>query len=245
VSGSYGNGATVEEPTPTGSVGVYRRLGGGGHQTKNTGPPFSAPPPSRSRPRPTTAASARPRFAWPMARACPSGAEPPWGDSHRVFPASCNTSRARPRGSMPGSRRFNSFVKTGDLTGSWSSSYSSLVPYEEGTTSRGRWRPTHGATGQPAPAHRPGSRTSVPHVPSGARVGLGSRDEVEPGERVHRGRRAVARVDATGPAATAVLAQGRTVAETRAAMYGARSACLGGVRELAVQQVPREVSAAA
>lgn len=223
VSGSYGNGATVEEPTPTGSVGVYRLLGGVGHQTKNSGqPPFSAPPPVAVAPatynRSERTAQVRVAYGARMSEWC--------GNCHGAIHTAYSPGKLQHQSGAAArldagvTKIYNSFVKTGDLTGSWSSSYSSLVPYEEGTTSRVALAPHARSDG----SARSGPQTGVENVSclTCHRAHASGWDHAtrwnrESGFIVAGGQ--WPGIDATGPAATAVLAQGRTVAETRAAMY--------------------------
>ncbi len=222
-SGSYTNGVTVEEPTSTGSVGVYRMLGGAGYQPKSAGQaPFSAPPPIAVAPstynRSERTAQVRVAYGARMSEWC--------GNCHgAIHTPSGPPGFAHPSG---GSARlgstiahiYNAYVKTGDLTGSWASSYSSLVPFEEGTTSRAALAPharSDGSAGM-------GPQTGLENV-SCLTCHRAHASGWDHATRWNQNSEFIAvagqwpGLDATGLAATPALAQGRTVAETRGAMY--------------------------
>lgn len=222
-SGSYASGGSVEEPTPASSVGVYRLLGGVGHNTKNSGQAsFSAPPPIAVAPstynRSERTAQVRVAYGARMSEWCANC----HGGIHTAFSPGnlLHPSGAAARLGAAVTKIYNSYVKTGDLTGSSASSYSSLVPYEEGTTSRAALA-SHARSDGSAGA---GPQTGVESVScltchrahaSGwdhaTRWNQNSDYIVVAGQWPG--------VDATGPAATPALAQGRMVAETRGAMY--------------------------
>ncbi len=223
-SGSYANGGTVEEPTSTGSVGVYRLLGGAGYQPKSPGQgAFSNPPPVAVAP---STYNQRERVA--QVRVAYGARMSEWcGNCHLNIhtPNDASSKLAHPSGAAARlgavvTKIYNSYVKTGNLTGSWQSSYDSLVPYEEGTTNRA----TLALHARSDGSGLDGPQTGLENVmcltchrahASGFDDALRWNQDSEfiavagqwPG------------MDATGMAGKPVLAQGRTSAETRAAMY--------------------------
>jgi predicted CXXCH cytochrome family protein len=223
-SGSYANGGTVEDPTSNSSVGVYRLLGGAGYQPKSSGQaPFSnqspiavAPPTYNQGERST---QVRVAYGARMSDWC--------GNCHLSIhvPNDPSSKLVHPSGPMARlgaivSKTYNSYIKTGDLTGSWQSSYDSLVPYEEGTTNRS----TLALHARSDGSGLDGPQTGLENVMclSCHRAHASGFDDAlrwnQEGEFI-----AVAGqwpgLDATGTAGKPTLAQGRTSAETRAAMY--------------------------
>lgn len=222
-SGSYSNGLIVEEPTATTAVGVYRLLGGVGYQTRNSGQPaFSAPPPVAVAPLTYNQSerSNQVRVAYGARTSewcanCHGGIHKTYAPGNFVHPVGPTA-----RLGAIAMKIYNSYVKTGDLTGSQASSYSSLVPYEEGTTSRSALAPHARSDG----SARVGPQTGLENVSclTCHRAHASGWDHAmrwnQESEFIVAGGQWPG-IDATGAAATPALAQGRTVAETRAAMY--------------------------
>jgi predicted CXXCH cytochrome family protein len=130
-SGSYD---TSTEPTAGKAVGVYRLLAGAGY-TRNgvtfSGVPAAKAPSTYNR----TEATTQTRTAYGVAT---SGGHETWGD----WCATCHPDMHKSDGSVhPVDQNmgstvnglYNSYVKSGDLTGTSASSFSSLVPFIEGT----------------------------------------------------------------------------------------------------------------
>jgi hypothetical protein len=223
-SGSYTDGIAVQEPTETSSVGVYRLLGGSGYQPKSAGQaPFSAPPPIAVAPpsynRSERTAQVRVAYGTRMSEWCGNC----HGAMHAPFGgpgAFVHPSGGSARLGNEGIHIYNMYIKTGDLSGSWASSYSSLVPYEEGTTNRAALAAHARSDGSAASGPQSGlenvtclscHRAHASGWDHALRWNQYSQSIVAAGQWPG--------LDATGPAAKPELAQGRTVAETRAAMY--------------------------
>jgi hypothetical protein len=227
-SGSYG-GAEFVQPTSTGSIGVYRLLGGVGYVPKSIGAvvPFSSPPPVALAPaaynRSERTAEVRVAYGSGMSEWCRNCHgflhTPSASNSTSTFehPAG-NDARLNAGGSLA---IYNTYVRSGVLTGTQVTSYWSLVPYEEGTSSRPTLAPhavsdgsvlTGPYTGQETVmclschrAHASGWDRSLRwNTPPSGYITVGGS---WPG------------TDATGRARLDELAQGRTRAETQAAMY--------------------------
>lgn len=129
-SGSYNN--SPDPVSGQSAVGVYRLLGGIGFRNSKTGntsftvnPPIAVAPSNYNR----AEDSAQTRVAY--------------GDGMTQWCATCHnnmhngTGHEHPLNETIGSERanrYNAYVKTGDMTGKQSSSYLSLVPYEENST---------------------------------------------------------------------------------------------------------------
>ncbi len=133
-SGSYG-----ALPTATEAVGVYRMLGGIGYAPASfpndpfvNDPPIAVSPVVYNRPEstsPTRVAYGRGMSEW--CENCHSGLQ------HTSYPNA--TVGNHPDGnaaklSQQAVDTYNAYIKTGDLTGTFSTAYNSLVPFEEGTT---------------------------------------------------------------------------------------------------------------
>jgi len=129
-SGSYNNSAT---PAAGQAVGVYRLLGGRGFSnTRTAGVNFSVDPPTAVAPSTynQTEVTNQVKVAY--------------GKGMSDWCANCHTNMhtnsgrlVHPVGQNIGSTiagNYNSYVKSGDLTGVQTSSYLSLVPYEENST---------------------------------------------------------------------------------------------------------------
>jgi predicted CXXCH cytochrome family protein len=224
-SGSHGTGGVVEQPSSDGAVGVYRMLGGVGYEPRSAGqPPFSAPPPVAVAPpthnRSERTVQVRVAYGARMSEWC--------GNCHGMLHTPYSPSSggllhgagvSEPLGETV-TKIYNSYVKTGDLSGSQATSYWSLVPYEEGTTDR------------VALAFHASSDTSTSEGP---RTGLENvsclschRAHATAWDHAMRWNQESEYVvvegqwpgvDATGAAALPQYAQGRTTVETRGAMY--------------------------
>jgi hypothetical protein len=235
-SGSYG-GPRLAQPSPTGAVGTYRLLGGVGYAPKSVGPvvPFSSNPPVALAPqeynRSERSADVRVAYGAGMSEWCRNCHgyihDPGPSPDPKVFrhPAG-REARLNAGGELA---IYNNYVRSGVLTGMQATSYTSLVPYEEGTTDRitlAQRAVSDGSvlsgpyTGQEnvmcLSCHR-AHATAWDHAlrwnnpPSGYIVVGGS----WPG------------IDAPGRARLDEFAQGRTRAETEAAMYGRDAANYG------------------
>jgi hypothetical protein len=223
-SGSYG-GAEVRVPTSDGAVGAYRLLAGQGYASKQASaspltvnPPAALAPPVYNQSERT--ADVRVAYGAGMSEWC--------GNCHGALHTSYSShATALQHPSGPEARLsglvasvYNAYIRTGDLTGSGVTSYTSLVPYEEGTTERAVLATHASADG----SMRDGPGTGRENVmcltchrahASGWDHALrwNSRSELLVAGGQWPG------VDATAEAARPELAQGRTTAETRGAMY--------------------------
>jgi len=227
-SGSNG-GAQLAVPSQRTSVGVYRLLGGVGYAPKSAGAvvPFSAVPPVALSPqtynRSERTTEVRVAYGSGMSEWCRNC----HGLLHTPTASNTTTTFMHPAGNdarLNASTAlgiYNSYVRSGVFTNTDTTSYWSLVPYEEGTTDRPtlaphavsdgtvRGGPTTGReTVMCLSCHR-AHATGWDHAlrwntpPSGYIVVEGS----WPG------------TDAPGRARLDEFAQGRTRAETQAAMY--------------------------
>ncbi len=134
-SGSYG-----AMPTSTYAVGVYRLLAGRGYQPGSVSgdfafvedPPYAVTPEDYNRKE--DIADTRVAYGKGMSEWCEN--------CHKNLHNEGMTSGLRhPAGSgarfsMEVAKNYNAYVRSGDLTGSVSTSYTSLVPFEEGTSDR-------------------------------------------------------------------------------------------------------------
>lgn len=130
-SGSYANSPA---PLPEAPVGVYRLLGGKGHQAKSSpdSTPFTRDPPNAVSPqaynRSEEISQTRVAYGSGMSEWC--------GNCHVAMHGS---KMSHPTGSGARFREkisanYNAYVRTSDLSGSKSNSYLSLVPFEEGSS---------------------------------------------------------------------------------------------------------------
>jgi hypothetical protein len=227
-SGSYG-GFQFAVPTPGTSIGVYRLLGGVGYAPKSAGPvvAFSNPPPVALSPqtynRSERTSDIRVAYGSGMSEWCRNC----HGLIHTPTASNTTTTFLHPAGNdarLNASAAlgiYNTYVRSGVLTGTQATSHSSLVPYEEGTIDRVtlslRAVSDGSVLGGPSTgretvmclschrAHATGWNHALRWnvTPSGYIVVDGS----WPG------------TDATGRARLDEFAQGRTRAETQAAMY--------------------------
>jgi hypothetical protein len=133
-SGSYG-----ALPTANSAVGVYRLLGGAGYEPKSVpGHPFVNDSPIAVAPstynRTEAATDTRVAYGQGMSEWCANCHGLIHNDSlanEFIHPAS---NQAKLTAEIVAN--YNAYVKSGDLTGSEETSYTSLVPYEEGTDDR-------------------------------------------------------------------------------------------------------------
>ncbi len=142
-SGSYG-GTLLAQPTPATSVGVYRLLGGAGYAPRSAGSvvPFFSNPPVALAPQTYNqserTADVRVAYGAGLSEWCqnchPTIHATNQSNSTSTFrhPAGA-TARLNAGGE---SAIYNNYVQTGVLTGTQLTSYTSMVPYEEGTTDR-------------------------------------------------------------------------------------------------------------
>ncbi len=222
-SGSYGTNGTVEEPTSTGAVGTYRLLAGVGYQPRNSGQlPFSTPPPIAVAPssynQKERTAQVRVAYGARMSEWC--------GNCHgNIHTPNAGSGFAHPSGATARiaamvTRNYNTYVKTGELTGSWQTSYSSIVPYEEGTTNRSALALHARSDGLATSGPQTGlenvmclscHRAHASGWDHALRWNQNSEFIVAAGQWPG--------IDATVVPRKPDLAQGRTTAETRAAMY--------------------------
>ena len=138
-SGSYPG--TANEPTANESVGVYRLLGGNGYSQRDGGVTFSGAPAAKV---PSTynrtEAATQTRTAYGIAS---GNGHATWGnwcstchpDMHST--ASMGTNYVHPVDETLGSTiaaNYNSYVKTGDMTGTSANAFTSLVPFAKSGT---------------------------------------------------------------------------------------------------------------
>jgi hypothetical protein len=221
-SGSY----VVAPPGPTEALGAYRLLGGAGYSPAGSSlPAFASPPPTALSPatynRSERTAQVRVAYGSGMSEWCANCHGPihtpsaPGGAGRFQHPSGLSA----PLGPEV-TAIYNSYIRTGDLSGTSATSYSSLVPYEEGTLDRAllstRVREDGSARAGPSSGMENVSCLSCHRAhASGWDHGLRWNaygeflviDGQWPG------------TDAPGVASRPELAQGRTVAETRGAMY--------------------------
>jgi hypothetical protein len=135
-SGSYYDGAAVanNEPTATEAVGVYRLLAGNGYVAETavyTGVPAAKVPSTYNR----TESATQTRTAYGASSATGQTTWGHWcGACHPNMHSAGNY--VHPVDQNLGStisQNYQQYVKSGDMTGSASNSFSSLVPFVEGT----------------------------------------------------------------------------------------------------------------
>jgi hypothetical protein len=227
-SGSYG-GADLVEPGAGRAVGTYRLLAGVGHVPRAAGPvvPFFADPPVALAPgaynRSERLAETRVAYGAGMSEWC--------GNCHGAIhtPAAVNAGSPFQHPSGPLARRaaggeaeiYNRYVRTGDLTGTQATSYTSMVPYEEGTTDRSALAPRATSDGSQRTGPSTGNEQAM--CLSCHRAHATAWDHAlrwnMPGSGTIVFEGQWPGIDATGEAALPANAQGRTQAETRAAMF--------------------------
>jgi len=131
--GSYG-----AMPTADGAVGVYRLLGGQGYYPKSAGAgfAFAANPPVAVSPDPYNQSEqtnyVRVAYGSGMSNWC---ANCHTGLHSEAYPANLRHPTNMKLTTVE-IANYNAYVKSGDLTGGVATSYTSLVPFEEGTSDR-------------------------------------------------------------------------------------------------------------
>jgi hypothetical protein len=230
-SGSYG-----AQPTETAGVGTYRLLAGQAYAPKSLGAvpafPTSAPVAVAPQTFNKSEASTQVRVAYGagMSEWCANC----HGALHTPYQTYTTNSFLHPSGASAklnqnnAARIYNLYVKNGDLTGTQLTSYWSLVPYEEGTTDTvtlvARARSDGSAVDGPLTGAENVMCLSCHRAhASGWEHGMRWNQETEfvvaggqwPG------------IDAAGSAANPLVAQGRMVADTRAAMYDREPSTFG------------------
>jgi hypothetical protein len=227
-SGSHSEFGDYLQPTTRSAVGVYRLLGGVGYRPKSLGgtvAPFSASPPTALAPtvynQSESFADVRVAYGAGMSEWC--------GNCHGALhtPSGLNTSSFRhPSGASAklGAGRhdsiYNAYAKGGDLAGNWVTAYTSLVPFEEGTTDRAMLAERARSDGSARTGPRSGGenvmclschRAHASGWDGAMRWNQRSEFIVASGQWPG--------MDSFGDAAKPSIAQGRTQAETRGAMY--------------------------
>jgi hypothetical protein len=222
------DGRPVFQPTDRAAVGSYRLLGGVGYVPKGTGPtvaPFFAKPPTALAPivsnQGESLADVRVAYGAGMSEWCgnchgglhtPSSSSPsslrhPSGDAAKLIAGRHDSI-------------YNAYAKGGDLGGSWITAYTSLVPFEEGTTDRFELAARARNDGSARTGPRSGNenvmclschRAHASGWDGAMRWNTKSEFIVAAGQWPG--------TDASGAAASPAVAQGRTQAETRGAMY--------------------------
>jgi hypothetical protein len=227
-SGSYG-GSLFTAPATGTSVGTYRMLAGSGYAPKSAGSvvPFSSAPPIALAParynQSERTADVRVAYGSGLSEWCqnchPSIHAPTQSNSTSTLRHPVGATARLATGAELAV--YNNYVRTGLLTGSQLTSYTSMVPYEEGTTDRlslsGRATSDGTVTAGPYTgqenvmclschrAHASGWDHALRwNMPISGTITFASN---WPG------------VDAIGDAGLPANAQGRTTAETQAAMY--------------------------
>ena len=145
-SGSYN---TSPDPSGDRAVGVYRLLGGEGDVTSlYDGAPFTADPPaavsSENFNRPEDSGDTRVAYGKGMSEWCSNCHPAQLGGTGRgkVHPAGNDI-----KFSSAVAANYNAYVASGNLTGNPSTSYSSMVPFEMGTTDYALLKGTAASTG--------------------------------------------------------------------------------------------------
>jgi hypothetical protein len=227
-SGSYG-GTLLAQPTGAAAVGVYRLLGGAGYAPKSAGSvvPFFSNPPVALAPQnynqSERTAEVRVAYGAGLSEWCQNC----HASIHAGTQSNTSGTFQHPVGATARlnaggeSAIYNNYVRTGVLTGTQLTSYTSMVPYEEGTVDR---------LSLAAHAVSDGSVTSGPFTGQENVMCLSChRAHASGWDHGTRWNMPVSGTitfggswpgwNATGDAALAANAQGRTVAETQAAMY--------------------------
>lgn len=225
-SGSYG-GSALRVPGNGLSVGSYRLLGGAGYAPKSGGSlvPFSAQPPVAVAP---TAYNQSERLH-DVRVAYGTGMSEWCQNCHTSIHVDASTASGFLHPASSGSRLieggedaiYNNYVRSGVLSGNSLDSYTSMVPYEEGTSDRSSLSAHAVSDG----SHTQGPGTGLENVMclSCHRAHASGWDDATRWNMPKSGLIVVngawPGVDAPGEAGLAENAQGRTQAETRAAMY--------------------------
>jgi hypothetical protein len=226
-SGSTVVNGFVQQPTDRAAVGVYRMLGGVGYVSRSAGPiqPFSAAPPTALAPEVSnkgeSLADVRVAYGAGMSEWC--------GNCHGGLHTPSSLSPSALRHPSGGAAKliegrhdsiYNAYAKGGDLGGTWLTAYTSLVPFEEGTTDRFELGDHARSDGSARTGPRSGRENVMclschrAHA-SGwdAAMRWNQKSEFIVAASQWPG------TDAYGAAASPAVAQGRTQAETRGAMY--------------------------
>jgi hypothetical protein len=227
-SGSYG-GAALALPTAQTAVGTYRLLAGAGYAPRSAGPvvPFVAGPPIAAAPaaynQGERVTDVRVAYGRGMSEWCGNC----HGEIHTAYQSNTastfqHAAGATARLATAGEQNiYNAYVQTGKLDGSQWSSYTSMVPYEEGIGDRPTLATRAVSDGSQKAGPFSGNETVMCltchrahatawdhatrwNMPASGTIVFGGQ---WPG------------IDTTGQAALPANAQGRTKAETRAAMY--------------------------
>ncbi|HEX9051016.1 MAG TPA: cytochrome C [Anaeromyxobacter sp.] len=221
-SGTYGNNPAL--PPTTQTYGAYRLLAGRGYQPRSLSgalsfpndPPVAIAPPAYNHSEALT--DVRVAYGSGMSEWC--------ANCHGALhtPAVTGTSPyLHPSGARAQLGReasiYNAYVRTGDLSGTWATGYTSMVPYEEGTTDRALLASHASSNG----SYRIGPsgtenvmclschRAHASGWDHALRWNVGADYIVASGQWPG--------VDSVGAGAKPEIAQGRTRADTRAAMY--------------------------
>jgi hypothetical protein len=227
-SGSYGGNA-LALPTASTALGTYRLLAGAGYAPKSAGAvlPFSANPPVALSPtlynRSERTTEVRVAYGRGMSEWCSNC----HGEMHTPYAAGSATTFQHPSGATARLNAggelitYNSYVRTGKLDGSQLSSYTSMVPYEEGAGDRVALAPRAVSDGSMTAGPFTGNETVMClscHRAHATAWDHATRWNMPPSSTIVFGGQ-WAGVDASGQAGLPLNAQGRTKAETRAAMY--------------------------
>lgn len=219
-SGSHG-----QQPAPDTAVGSYRLLAGRGYAPRSVGaaptfvndPPVAVAPLTHNRSERIT----QNRVAYGVGMSewcgnCHGALHTPTSPSTFMHPSGATALLARNRIATI----YNTYVKTGDLSGTLFTSYLSLVPFEEGTTDLVTLSTHAGSDGTATMGPSTGTETVM--CLSCHRAHASGWDQ---SMRWNQKSDAIVAdglwpgTDAGGAASDPTVAQGRTVAETRAAMY--------------------------
>ncbi len=134
-SGSYKDSP---DPTATSAVGVYRLLGGQGYQGSGTGETFNFNPPAAVSPadynRSESSSDTRVAYGSGMSEWCTNCHSTYIGTGNAPGHPAGNQIKMTSRAAA----NYNSYIASGNVTGSSSSSYASIVPYEMGASDYSR-----------------------------------------------------------------------------------------------------------
>ena len=130
-SGSY---ETSPDPTSTAAVGVYRLLGGKGYSRPGTSELFTFDPPKAVSPadynRAESGSDTRVAYGSGMSEWCTNCHATYTGSGNAPGHPAGNFIKMSPRVAA----NYNAYVASGNLTGNSSSAYTSIVPFEMGTS---------------------------------------------------------------------------------------------------------------
>ena len=227
-SGSYN---TSVDPDANFSVGVFRLLGGNGYSPDSLGgayaftndSPAAVAPSSYNRTEATT--QTRVAYGKGMSEWCANCHTNMHNDN---YPSTLRHPAGNAAKLLAIANNYNSYVKSGDLTGTSASSYTSLVPFEEGVTDQSIASYTQlkgHALNTDAQLGGPDATNSNVSCMSCHRAHASGWDSMT---RFNVGYEFMIGADSTGAPAypgtdsayvSAAAAQGRTVAETQKAYY--------------------------